>query len=361
MTDKQDLPPLPDPKFIFHSADDSSEEALFEFSVNGAVDEGCDRCERLYSADQVREAQLEAIRSHEAERGAQEHAVAAFDVAVSEELPLVSHVHYDSHEICKHFAGEVRKRLLAAEASSPVQAEAPSREWLASRLAIADDSNISAGRPCDGPPGCNSHNCLGCDDFATPPTASPVGTDLSDEKMDSVVTAIAKLNTGDMGFNEFVDFCAALAAKPASPVGERGLPFAVFDEFGQGCEDRVADHYRAALATQPQEVQKPVGWLHDRVGSSFNPHFKLDGKEADELRNGLPPLLTKDSNSVNWRPVYLGPQPEQVVQDSARLDWLMWHADPAEIGISIPDYQDKADYLRKYRAAIDARTRGEGA
>lgn len=32
------------------------------------------------------------------------------------------------------------------------------------------------------------------------------------------------------------------------------LPFAVFDEFGKSCEDRVADHYRAALAAQPGSV-----------------------------------------------------------------------------------------------------------
>lgn len=38
----------------------------------------------------------------------------AFDAAVATELPRVSHVEYDSHEICKHFAGEVRKRLAAA-------------------------------------------------------------------------------------------------------------------------------------------------------------------------------------------------------------------------------------------------------
>lgn len=107
MTDKQDPPPLP--------------TALHFNPVK--ISESGMRLDGLYTTDQMRAYALEAIRSHEAERGAQEHAVAAFDVAVSEELPLVSHVHYDSHEICKHFAGEVRKRLLAAEASSPVQAD----------------------------------------------------------------------------------------------------------------------------------------------------------------------------------------------------------------------------------------------
>jgi len=35
----------------------------------------------------------------------------AFDDAVSQELPRVSHVEYDSHEICKHFASKVRAIL----------------------------------------------------------------------------------------------------------------------------------------------------------------------------------------------------------------------------------------------------------
>lgn len=35
----------------------------------------------------------------------------AFDDAVSQELPRVSHVEYDSHEICKHFASKIRAIL----------------------------------------------------------------------------------------------------------------------------------------------------------------------------------------------------------------------------------------------------------
>lgn len=42
-------------------------------------------------------------------------AVAMFDAAVEQELPLVSHVEYDSHEICKHFAVNVRKAIAAAQ------------------------------------------------------------------------------------------------------------------------------------------------------------------------------------------------------------------------------------------------------
>lgn len=39
------------------------------------------------------------------------NALSIFDAAVAAELPRVSHVEYDSHEICKHFAGELRKRV----------------------------------------------------------------------------------------------------------------------------------------------------------------------------------------------------------------------------------------------------------
>jgi|GEM_PF-4757303 len=48
-------------------------------------------------------------------RGAAGGAVALFDAAVAAELPRVSHLEYDSHEICKHFAGKVRERLAAGE------------------------------------------------------------------------------------------------------------------------------------------------------------------------------------------------------------------------------------------------------
>ena len=45
----------------------------------------------------------------------------AFDDAVAAEIQRVSHVEYDANEICKHFAGEVRKRL----AATPSPAEQP--------------------------------------------------------------------------------------------------------------------------------------------------------------------------------------------------------------------------------------------
>jgi len=44
--------------------------------------------------------------------------VAQFDAAVAAELPRVSHLEYDSHEICKHFAENVRSRLVATGETS---------------------------------------------------------------------------------------------------------------------------------------------------------------------------------------------------------------------------------------------------
>lgn len=41
-----------------------------------------------------------------------ERLLSAFDAAIAAELPRVSHLEYDSHEICKHFAGKVRERLV---------------------------------------------------------------------------------------------------------------------------------------------------------------------------------------------------------------------------------------------------------
>lgn len=48
---------------------------------------------------------------------ADQSSIAAFDAAVAAELPRVSHVEYDSHEICKHFAGKVRERIVAASSA----------------------------------------------------------------------------------------------------------------------------------------------------------------------------------------------------------------------------------------------------
>lgn len=44
-------------------------------------------------------------------------AVSQFDAAVAAELPLVSTVAYNSHEICKWFAENVRVRLAAIAAA----------------------------------------------------------------------------------------------------------------------------------------------------------------------------------------------------------------------------------------------------
>lgn len=41
--------------------------------------------------------------------------VKAFDLAVSAELPYINHLAYDSHEICKYFAENVRKRLAGSD------------------------------------------------------------------------------------------------------------------------------------------------------------------------------------------------------------------------------------------------------
>lgn len=46
------LPPLPDPKWIYHASDVPGEDDLYLFAESGDV--GCEQCERLYTADQMR-------------------------------------------------------------------------------------------------------------------------------------------------------------------------------------------------------------------------------------------------------------------------------------------------------------------
>lgn len=60
---------------------------------------GCIRAQRDELRDKVAELEKDAL--------------AAFDAAVSAELPGVSHVHYDSNEICAWFAAGLRTRLAA--------------------------------------------------------------------------------------------------------------------------------------------------------------------------------------------------------------------------------------------------------
>ena len=73
MTDE--LPPLPEPKYIYHRSNTPGEDDLFEFAECGAVDtdsEGriCQGCERLYTASQVEEIRRAAVLA-ERERNAE--------------------------------------------------------------------------------------------------------------------------------------------------------------------------------------------------------------------------------------------------------------------------------------------------
>lgn len=66
--------------------------------------------------------------------------LAAFDKAVADELPRVSHVEYDSHEICKHFASKVRARIASAPPSPVTELEV--------MLAEAIDGILTADSMC---------------------------------------------------------------------------------------------------------------------------------------------------------------------------------------------------------------------
>lgn len=56
--------------------------------------------------DDLRLAALSSLKSMEPRLTLQD-----FDDCVAEEVQRVSHIEYNSHEICKHFASKVRERL----------------------------------------------------------------------------------------------------------------------------------------------------------------------------------------------------------------------------------------------------------
>ena len=71
-----------------------------------------------YEAELARkDAEIEALRNPWI-------SVKDYDQAISEEIKNVSHVQYDSHEICKHFASKVRSRLTAAATNNTNDNEA---------------------------------------------------------------------------------------------------------------------------------------------------------------------------------------------------------------------------------------------
>ena len=55
-------------------------------------------------------------------------------------------------------------------------------------------------------------------------------------------------------------YTAALESQPDAAQGVPTLPFAVFDEFGNGCEDRVRDHFAALLAATPKPQEQANEW-----------------------------------------------------------------------------------------------------
>lgn len=62
---------------------------------------------------------------------------------------------------CKHYRGKFTPYAAAPKPDGDIGMSCTA-DWLEKRLAVADDSMVSAGRPCDGPQGCNARNCLGC-------------------------------------------------------------------------------------------------------------------------------------------------------------------------------------------------------
>ncbi|MDR7094132.1 hypothetical protein [Hydrogenophaga laconesensis] len=95
---------------------------------------------------------------------------------------------------------------------------------------------------------------------------------------------------------------------------------------------------RAALATQPLE-QKPVAY---RISDPNEPEI---GHWYEDAPNGTPYLTSE--------PLYLGPQPEQAAQDGELLDWLLLNVSGAEfrrIGVNYAGNARRED-VRAARAS----------
>ena len=129
----------------------------------------------------------------------------------------------------------------------------PRKEWLLERLAKCDDSMASAGRPCDGPPGCTAHNCLGCDDFKARPSATPaapapeVPEDLAELSM---LNQLIELGAKAAGFH----------ATSNSDDGAKGTTAHVqWHETRAKMGELIRSHY-AAAPQPPAAAQEPFAW-----------------------------------------------------------------------------------------------------
>lgn len=105
MSERNDMPELPEPKYIWH--DDGQSEDLFVFADSGAVDEGCPHCERLYTANQIQAMREQFIAYAEQRVREEREACAALCDA---EAAFVKSDGHGNQAVAQNCAAAIRRR-----------------------------------------------------------------------------------------------------------------------------------------------------------------------------------------------------------------------------------------------------------
>ncbi|WP_439586945.1 hypothetical protein [Hydrogenophaga sp.] len=400
MTNKQDLPPLP-AEVDLAAMYRAMKEAHLALSLLTPDIRTGHSMKAAAMLDEILNAKpLEAIRSHEAERGA--HASAAWENSEGwESLAWELCADENGEESCNQLIWEggpipepwgdrwlkyedEAKRLIAlvkkhlpAEASKPVQAEAPSDaelNKLAEHHTWFNGSHAMTNYPAFARAVLRKYG-------ATPPTASPAPSDVLIKRAEwDALTPGAQTALTDLvqryrqaAPRNALDREFGGATPTASPVGEREarlssevdaiteLNHAQWlalenirslaarhrkEEWAQHtlrwCEEagNAARTLRAALATQPQEVRKPVA-----IAEGDKLYWIADRMPTDDQDRYL---------------AFVDPaQPEQVAQDLTddEINGIWCAKDNPQISSVLSPFG-----MDRIRAIIRAaRTRGEGA
>lgn len=214
--------------------------------------------------------------------------------------------------------------LYTAPQPAPVVGRmSPSKEWLETRLAIADDSDVQAGvpsknaRPCDAPPGCDSHNCHGCDDFKHPsPTPQPAPQQEAQEPVAVPRFNCWSTNEGDSWFDHPADSQA------------------IYDCLGN--DAKVGDEYELT-----------AGW------TSVTARYRITEVVGDGEEYEVECISHPHENSAPQ------PAPAPLSDDTERLEWLLWKLPGDALRYVVGELSDTSSGA-EFRAAIDAALAAQG-
>lgn len=233
-----------------------------------------------YTADQMHAYADAAIAADREQRA---DGMLEFDAAVADELRHISTVPYNSYEICKHFAGLVRKKLATPYATEQRPKESEARGADAMAEALMQERERCAAI---------------CDDEARirseAAAAHPQGSD-SRDRCNAAARAAINCAKG-IRSGEVVDDAHASQADAearAVPAGWRLVPVEPTNEMvcdgathcgtGMlGSYDEAAKVYRAMLAAAPSLAEQPTVWRsHDNTGMRYPEMSDLVGGATD--------------------------------------------------------------------------------